>query len=200
MTSTNGSLVSAQAAGARPADGAVATASRLALRGADEARAAWDGAWWPRTRLLADELPGLLAALPGRFGPITRVSYSLVFWHDAPRRLVFDGRQVRLGGFRTANPYSLSLIRAAGADAVDLLVVAPEADLALAARGLDAVAGGSGSLGWSAGATGAVSTAPVAPAAEPAHLVGAAVLPERAWENEGGSTVPDPPRRGSRRR
>jgi hypothetical protein len=190
MTSINGSLRISDTVSAGPAAGRVLAATRLALRDADAPRGAWDGAWWPRTRLLIDELPGLLTALVGRCGHITRVSYSLVFWTDAPRRLVFDGRRVRLGGFATIKPYSLSLMGLFATDPIDLLVVPPEADPASVARGRDVVGASSELLSWSAGATGAVPMAPVAPAAGWKRGRTATLLPERVWENEGGSTAP----------
>jgi Family of unknown function (DUF5994) len=185
MMSANGPSTP-QFADARPAGGSHRGSTRLVLRDAGTAPGTWDGAWWPHTRLLLAELPGLITALTGRYGPITRASYSLSFWADTPHRLVLDGRRVRLRGSRTVNPYSLSLTGGFGVAGVDLLVVAPEADAALAARGLEIAVGGSGSLDWSAGSAAAE---PVAAAARPSRLA-AATLPERAWENEGGSTAP----------
>jgi hypothetical protein len=156
------------------------------LRDAGTAPGTWDGAWWPRTRLLLAELPGLITALTGRYGAITRASYSLSFWADTPHRLVLDGRRVRLRGSRTVNPYSLSLTAGFGVAGIDLLVVAPEADAALAARGLEIAVDGGGSRDWSARTAAAER---VVTAARPSHSA-PATLPERAWENEGGRTAP----------
>jgi hypothetical protein len=166
----------------------VPSGTRLALRDTGAAGAAWDGAWWPRSRLLVDELPGLIAALAGRYPAFAHVSYSLVFWNDAPQSLTVGGHTVRLGGSPAMNPYSLRLTGPAGAAAVNLLVVAPEADLALAARSLGVVAGDGAPLGWSAGtATAAATVARARPGRRRPRTVAAS--PERAWENEGGSTA-----------
>ena len=59
-----------------------------------------DGGWWPRSRDLAVELPGLLAVLAVRLGRIERVSYHLGDWDPIPARLTVEGRVVRLGGYR----------------------------------------------------------------------------------------------------
>ncbi|MBF6181537.1 DUF5994 family protein [Nocardia otitidiscaviarum] len=59
-----------------------------------------DGYWRPYGRDLAAELPGLLAALTPRLGPIHRVVYHLDEWASAPRKLDFGGRRVRLDGYR----------------------------------------------------------------------------------------------------
>jgi hypothetical protein len=182
MASTNGFSTGAPAAGARLADGVGASATRLALRDVDAAREAWDGVWWPHTRLLIGELPGLIAAVAGRYGDVARVSYSLVFWDDAPRSLAVDDRIVRLGGSATTNPYSLTLGGSSGAAPVELLVVAPEADTALAARSLDLAAGHGGPLTWAAGPGG-----PRRP--EPTEAEAQA---ERTWESEGGPTRAEP--------
>ncbi|MFS8102185.1 DUF5994 family protein [Lentzea alba] len=39
-----------------------------------------DGAWWPRSSDLAAELPPLIAALAGRLGRATRVTFNLTAW------------------------------------------------------------------------------------------------------------------------
>src|SRR5919112_5460245 len=46
-----------------------------------------DGGWWPRSRDLAVELPGLLAVLAVRLGRIERVSYHLTEWAPAVRKI-----------------------------------------------------------------------------------------------------------------
>lgn len=93
-----------------------------------------DGAWWPRSRELADELPPLLAALAERLGHVERVSHHLGDWAAAPRRIGTGGAAVRVGGYRQ---------QAAGTIDVEgptrrltLLVVPPEADAGTADRAL----------------------------------------------------------------
>ncbi|MFE2249970.1 DUF5994 family protein [Streptomyces lavendulae] len=55
-----------------------------------------DGAWWPRSRDVAIELPALITALTAHLGPITRVGLDTSAWQDVPTRLVIDGQVVHL--------------------------------------------------------------------------------------------------------
>jgi hypothetical protein len=96
-----------------------------------------DAAWWPRSRDLAAELPGLLEVLWTASREIIRVSYNLDFWDRAPRRLMVEGRAVRLGGFSYLNPLLLTAVDARNSDRIDFLVIAPETDAKIAERALD---------------------------------------------------------------
>lgn len=58
-----------------------------------------DGAWWPHSEELPNELPDLLAVLSVRLGPIDRVLYNLAEWAETPTKLPTGGRIVRLGGY-----------------------------------------------------------------------------------------------------
>jgi hypothetical protein len=84
-----------------------------------------DGGWWPRSRDLPAELPGLLAVLAIRMGTVESVSYNLDAWAPTPRRITLDGRLVRLSGYRSQHPDTIDVISAA--HRVTLLVVAPDA-------------------------------------------------------------------------
>jgi hypothetical protein len=90
-----------------------------------------DGAWWPRSRDLSAELPALLAVLAIRLGRIERVTYNLVRWQSTARRLMIDGRAIRLEGFRSQHLDTVTVI---GDDRhrLTLLVVPPETDPAAA--------------------------------------------------------------------
>lgn len=74
---------------------------RLRLKPTGSVTGYVDGAWWPRSRDLAAELPALLAVLAIRPGAIERVTFNLTTWTSVPRRLVIEGRPVRLEGFRS---------------------------------------------------------------------------------------------------
>lgn len=87
----------------RPLESAPA-APRLTLHDAGATGGQLDGAWWPRSDVLAYELPGLLAVLTDRVGPIERLSYDMADWAPADRRLDAGGRRVRLDGFRRRTP------------------------------------------------------------------------------------------------
>ncbi|MUL48202.1 hypothetical protein FZI85_14340 [Mycobacterium sp. CBMA293] len=59
-----------------------------------------DGAWWPHTSNLSNELPDLLAVLSVRLGQIDRVLYNVGEWSSAPTKLATGGRRVRLDGYQ----------------------------------------------------------------------------------------------------
>ncbi|WP_329792174.1 DUF5994 family protein [Lentzea sp. DG1S-22] len=86
-----------------------------------------DGAWWPRSRDLAAELPALLAVLAVRLGVVPRVSYNLAEWDTAPRQIAADGVRVRLNGFWSRPAHTLDLI-AGDRRRLTLLVVPPGTD------------------------------------------------------------------------
>ncbi|WP_216208747.1 DUF5994 family protein [Amycolatopsis aidingensis] len=98
-----------------------------------------DGAWWPRSRDLAAELPALLAVLAVRPGRIERVTYNLTAWQQAARRVLIEGHAIRLDGFRSQHPDTVTVI---GSDRqrLTLLVVSPDATAVAAHRALTAAA------------------------------------------------------------
>ncbi|WP_346055851.1 DUF5994 family protein [Amycolatopsis dongchuanensis] len=85
-----------------------------------------DGAWWPRSRDLATEVPALLAVLAVRPGRIERVTYNLTMWESAGRRLTVEGRAVRLEGFISQHPDTVT-VTGQGRQRLTLLVIPPEA-------------------------------------------------------------------------
>lgn len=110
---------------------------RVSLRAdAGASDSAFDGAWWPRRRDLAVELPELIAALRKRGVRIERFTYSLRFWEPVSRKIAVDGRMVRTGGFRSMDPHVVCLTWAGGNKRADLLVVPPETDVVTGARAL----------------------------------------------------------------
>jgi hypothetical protein len=96
---------------------------RLALIEPRSPRTSLDGAWWPRSSDLSEELPALLTELHTRGIRATRVAYNPASWDPAPRRLDADGRVVRLGWFRGLDPHLLNLTGDLVRGRVDLLVV-----------------------------------------------------------------------------
>jgi hypothetical protein len=103
---------------------------RLALlEPTDAATATLDGAWWPRSRELATELPPLITVL-GRQGiRLSRVAYHRENWEPAPRRLPADGRIVRLGWYPGLDPHLVRMTSGGGGRArLDLLVIPPDLD------------------------------------------------------------------------
>jgi len=100
---------------------------RLRLRPKAPTSGHVDGAWWPRSRDLAAELPSLLAVLAVRLGPVPRVNYNLTEWTTTPRRIASDGLKIRLDGFWSRPAHTVDVI-AADRSRLTLLVVPPNAD------------------------------------------------------------------------
>ncbi|WP_406601738.1 DUF5994 family protein [Lentzea sokolovensis] len=100
---------------------------RLRLRPKAPTTGHVDGAWWPRTRDLAAELPALLAVLAVRLGDIPRVSYNLTEWDSAPRQIAVGGVRVRLSGFWSRPEHTVDVV-AADRSRTTLLLVPPDAD------------------------------------------------------------------------
>lgn len=69
---------------------------RLRLKPKAEPTGHVDGAWWPRSRDLADELPELLRVLGVRLGHIYRVIYRAQEWTLAPAQALIGGKRVLL--------------------------------------------------------------------------------------------------------
>jgi len=86
-----------------------------------------DGAWWPRSRDLAAELPALLAVLAVRLGEIPRVSYNLTEWDSAPRQIAAAGVRVRLSGFWSRPPHTVDVV-AWDRRRLTLLLVSPDTE------------------------------------------------------------------------
>ena len=109
---------------------------RVSLRqDAGSGSSAFDGAWFPRSRDLAVEVPELVAELDRRGVRVERFTYALDAWLPAPRKLVVQDRIVRTGGFRSTDPQIVCLAWG-GSRRADLLVVPPETDVLTGARAL----------------------------------------------------------------
>ena len=83
-----------------------------------------DGAWWPWSDDLANELPDLLAVLSVRLGRIERVMYNLGEWATAPAKATLGERVVRLDGYRR-QPITTLEVRGVNREKIVLLVVPP---------------------------------------------------------------------------
>ncbi|MGV0606881.1 DUF5994 family protein [Mycolicibacterium sp. XJ1904] len=90
-----------------------------------------DGAWWPHSEDLEQELPDLLSVLSVRLGPVSRVMYNIAEWAEAPRKTVVDGRVVRLDGYNRQPANTIGVLDGSGSR-ITLMVVpaATEADFA----------------------------------------------------------------------
>jgi len=102
-------------------------------------QSALDGAWWPRSRELAREVP-LLAAEFAELGVrVTRLVYHPALWLIAPSKVHVSGRTVHLGWSREIDP-NLVTLQTLGDDRIELLVIPPEATADVAARASEAAA------------------------------------------------------------
>jgi len=85
-----------------------------------------DGAWWPRSRDSGVEFPAAIAAVRAKVGQVERISYHLGDgWEVSQRKLVVDGRLVRLEGFHAMPANTVTLI-GTQQRRLTLLVVAPD--------------------------------------------------------------------------
>lgn len=97
----------------------------LRLETTHERQGILDGAWWPRSRDVGTELPGLIAALTEHLGPVTRVGLDSAAWEDAPTRMIVEGRVVHLD-FAPVGDDTV-LVTRGDQDHFSLLVVPPHA-------------------------------------------------------------------------
>jgi hypothetical protein len=68
-----------------------------------------DGAWWPQSRSLDDQLGSLFEVWPADAGRIVRVLYSPPDWDDRPRSVAVPGRRVKTGSFPDDDTHQLTL-------------------------------------------------------------------------------------------
>jgi hypothetical protein len=153
------------------------TSARLDVVAVRSGRAVLDGGWWPRSWDAATELPGLIAALDARFGPIRQVLLNIGAWDHRFQRLAVGTRVVRMGWFSSLDP-ALLIASTRQDDQLDLLVVPPgtaetaaRAAMARAADPADTTR-----------APDILSAMPVPPGTAPQDDVG----PTSVWDNEGG--------------
>jgi len=98
-----------------------------------------EGAWWPHTRTLSDELPALLAAVASRFGPVARVSMNATEWDTTLQQMTCSDGVVQLVWFRASDAHTIRLI---GREHwhLDVLVIPPDTAADTAAAALSGVA------------------------------------------------------------
>lgn len=121
-----------------PAETASPTSARTAFAPNASAQTApeTDGAWWPRSRTLADELPAFFAAWPADHGRIQRILYSSPDWDDHPHSVNVPGRRVKTGTFPREDTHVLTVSMEDRTDHL-IRVIAPGTADAAAQRALD---------------------------------------------------------------
>ncbi|WP_405855153.1 DUF5994 family protein [Streptomyces sp. NBC_00090] len=108
-------------------------AARLSLTPKTTLAGLLDGAWWPRSRDLAVELPPLVDALEEPCGRITRVAVNPTRWPVVPHKVPATGHTVHVGWFDEQDPDKMILLSYT-VGRCDLLVIPPETEPAAAAR------------------------------------------------------------------
>jgi hypothetical protein len=150
---------------------------RLRLKPKAPATGYIDGGWWPRSRDLSAELPGLANVLAVRLGRVTRVAFPIDAWGNSPRRITVDGSPVRLEGFHSQD-HDVLHVTGSGGPRLSLLVIPPDTAADVAHDAMMA-ASGRGNNDSPAEILAAGGTAP-----DPA-----AIAPEDAqsrWDTDGG--------------
>ena len=69
-----------------------------------------DGAWWPHTRVLSEELPPLLAAVASRFGPVARISLNTTAWDATPQDITCGDGVVQVAWYRSCDADTIRLL------------------------------------------------------------------------------------------
>ncbi|MGZ4529363.1 MAG: DUF5994 family protein [Mycobacterium sp.] len=95
-----------------------------------------DGAWWPRSANLVDELPDLVRSVSNRLGPVVMVGYRRNGWSETPPLADIAGHTVELLGFTSDEPASVILIGEDGRH-LTLHVIRPDAAEEVARRALE---------------------------------------------------------------
>lgn len=113
-------------------------AARLQLARAGGPPGLLDGAWWPRSRDLARELPALLAVTDPLLGRITHATVHRSNWPAVPAHIPVAGHVLRLGWYDSEQDADTICLLSYSAGRWDLLVVPPDSTPEAAARLMDA--------------------------------------------------------------
>ena len=114
--------------------------ARLSLTPPTSAPGLLDGAWWPRSRDLLREIPTLTDALDACWGRITRVVVNPAHWPVIPRKVPVTGHIVHVGWFAAEQDPNKLILLSYTVGRLDLLVIPPETEPAVAARLMAAAA------------------------------------------------------------
>src|SRR6516164_57182 len=152
---------------------------RLQLKPYRSASEHIDGAWWPRSTHLVDELPDLAASLSDRLGRVVMVGYRHNGWDETPPLAEIAGQTIEFLGFSSDEPASVILIGEDGRH-ITLHVIRPDTAGEVARQALEE----------------AGVPADAAPAGRPTVARSAATAPT-SWPGTGGSATSSGPRRSN---
>jgi hypothetical protein len=128
--------------------------TRLQLKPFRSAAEHIDGAWWPRSMRLVDELPALVASVSDRLGQVVMIGYRRNGWDETPALAQIAGHTIELLGFASDEPASVILIGEDGRH-ITLHVIRPDANEEVARQALEE---GRGSAAEAGNAPGSPST------------------------------------------
>ncbi len=114
--------------------------TRLQLKPFRSAAEHLDGAWWPQSGRLVDELPGLLTSLSDRLRQVVMVGYRRDGWDETPTLIDIAGHTIELLGFTSHEPASVILIGEDGRH-LTLHVIRPDASEEVARQALQEARG-----------------------------------------------------------
>jgi Family of unknown function (DUF5994) len=117
--------------------------TRLQLKPKRPASEHFDGAWWPRSTQLIDELPGLVTSLSDRLGQVVMVGYRRNGWAETPPLAEVAGHTIELLGFSSDEPASVIVIGEDGRH-LTLHVIRPDASKQIARQALQEARGSAG--------------------------------------------------------
>jgi hypothetical protein len=129
-----------------PKDSDSPGSGRLTICDRAQIPGAVDGAWWPRSADLGDELPDLVAVLSRLIGPIRRVVYDPSSWKSAPSRVIHRDYAVAVDAYRLVASDTIYLVGSHSRDAL-LYVIGAQVPPTMARSALDTVDGGRESIG-----------------------------------------------------
>ncbi|MCX4918921.1 DUF5994 family protein [Streptomyces sp. NBC_00687] len=95
-----------------------------------------DGAWWPYSHQLADELPALIEALDG-VGNISVVTLGIEDWSHMPHHVAVGGHVVDAGWFASGRDENVILLLSHTRGFRTLLVIPPMTEAGAAAWLMD---------------------------------------------------------------
>ena len=110
--------------------------NRLQLKPYRSASEHIDGAWWPRSQHLVDELPDLVASVSDRLGQVVMVGYRRNGWDETPPLAEIAGHTIELLGFTSDEPASVILIGEDGRH-ITLHVIRPDTSEEVARQALE---------------------------------------------------------------
>lgn len=118
----------------------VTPSGHVSLKQPGAHRGLLDGAWWPRSRGLAHELPALIGLLDHRWGRITHVTVKPTYWPLNPWQVRATGHVVHMGRFgREQDPRIRSLLTCT-VDRWNPVIIPPGSGPSAAARPMAAAA------------------------------------------------------------